>query len=90
MKKHFQTNKINNVKNAEFKNRLKTYIKNNFNLDAKIETLLKSGCINLENKPDDYMLEKAAAYAILKSLADDFRPLHSQTLKESTNIQKFI
>jgi hypothetical protein len=78
------------MKNTEFKKRLKTYIANNSNLDAKIEKLLRSNCIDLENKQDDYMLEKASAYAILLSIAEDFRPLASQTMQEAKNIQKFI
>ena len=78
------------MKKTEFKARLKAYLNNNINLESKIDKLLASGCIDLENKADDYMLEKAAAYAILTSVADDFKPLHSQTMKEAENIINFI
>lgn len=75
---------------SEFKKRLKTYIKNNVRLDEKIEKVINSGCIDLENKEDNWRLEKAAAYAICLSIAEDFRPLHSQTRKEAKNIELFI
>ena len=78
------------MKKTKFKARLKAYLNNNINLDNKIDKLLASGCIDLENKADDYMLEKAAAYAILTSVADGFKPLHSQTMKEAENIINFI
>lgn len=78
------------MKQQEFKRRLKTYIENNLSLDAKINKLLLSGCIDLDNKEDNWIIEKAAAYAIFTAIADDFKPLHSETMKEARNIQKFI
>jgi hypothetical protein len=75
---------------TEFTKRLKTYMRNNSQIEAKIEKLIKSGCIDLDSKQDDWMLEKAAAYAIMMAVADDFKPLHSETIKEAKNIMLFI
>lgn len=75
---------------TEFTKRLKTYMRNNSQIEAKIEKLIHSGCLDLENKAGDWGLEKAAAYAIMMAVADDFKPLHSETMKEAKNIMLFI
>ena len=79
--------------NNAFKAAVITIIKNSIGAEVyvKLNRLTNAGCIDIESiKENDYSQAKAAAYAILKDIAEEVRPLSKEGRKEVENIAKFI
>lgn len=73
-----------------FAQKLAAYI-SNVDFTEKIGRVIHSGCIDFESiSEDDYTVIKAAAYAILKDVANDLKPLSNKGIIEANNISKFL
>lgn len=61
------------------------------NIDTKVNHLLASGCISLDNyESDDCLLAKAICYNLALDFAHQVKPLSDKGLEEAENISKFI
>lgn len=59
-------------------------------IDAKIEKILESGCLNLEDYDNDYRLPKAFMTAIGNEINFQFKPRTKELLETSKNIELFL
>ena len=82
------------MKAEQFKNKTTEYILNGLQelIEQKIDRLIGSGCIDIEGMEDsgNYGTIKAAAHAILQDIANNYRPITAEHLKESKNISLFL
>lgn len=59
-------------------------------IDNRVEKILQSGCIDLNNYEDNYILPKIFIYAIGEEIKFQFKPLHKKHLKEANNMIHFM
>lgn len=70
---------------------LDTFNSSQDDIENKIDHLLASGCIEVENYPNsDYTLIKAICYNLAKELVIKFKPMSRKCIDEANNISKFI
>lgn len=55
----------------------------------RINKVMESGCIDIENAPDDYALPTEVFCAVLKSELDSFMPISMDGKKNVDNIYLF-
>jgi len=59
-------------------------------LDARIEKILNSGCIDLKDFEDNYGLPKAFMTAFGKEISFQYRPLTEDLKETAKNIEVFM
>lgn len=59
-------------------------------MSEKVEKVLNSGAINLENWKDDFLLPKLITSALLEDAIDQLRPIEESYQEEIEKIYKFI
>lgn len=59
-------------------------------IDNRINRILQSGCIDLNDFEDNYILPKIFIYAIAEEIKFQFKPLDKKHLKEANNMINFM
>lgn len=59
-------------------------------IDKKIESLLNSGCVDLDQYENNYLLPKIFMSVMGEVIKDQFKPLTKEGLKEAKNLRYFI
>ena len=79
------------MKKEELQARVESYIKDNVDFKGVINKAIHSGSIDVEGIEDeDCILIRAISHAVIQSIADDLKPLTSEMLKYSSNVQLFL
>ena len=75
----------------QFKNKVND-LKDQINklIDNRIERILQSGCVDLNDFEDNYILPKIFIYAVAEEIKFQFKPLYKEHLKEAKNMINFM
>ncbi|MFX0183346.1 MAG: hypothetical protein ACFE95_09730 [Candidatus Hodarchaeota archaeon] len=75
----------------QFKSKVKDLKKGvNKLIDNRIEKILQSGCVDLNDYEDNYILPKMFIYAVAEEIKFQFKPLLEKHLKEGKNMINFM
>ena len=59
-------------------------------IDNRIKKILQSGCIDLNDYPDNYILPRIFICSVAEEIKFQFKPLHREHLKEAENMINFM